>query len=327
MKNKLVSVIVPLCNAAPYIKETLSSILVQTYYDIEIIVIDDHSIDDSFQIVDEIKSDKIRLLKNKGKGASSARNTGINLAQGDYIQFLDADDIICPKKIEKQSLLLAQNDADLSFSLWGTFTSGPENSREKYALHHEYNKTRTGKEMIKSLGEDNWYVPVNSWLIKRDLITKAGFWNTEITNNDDGEFFARVLLWANKVVCENSTQCYYRIHHQTSLSSFNTDQKVFSALKSWILIKKMLIEHHENELLIYPLKGFYVTFMETIKLNRGLSKQVAEQFDFLNKIVKMKSLEKFKLFNFLINVFGLYYGYKIDRSLSKIKSIITFGEK
>ena len=106
MINK-VSVIIPVFNAQEYINETINSVIKQTYEgSIEIIIIDDHSTDNSFQIVREFESDSIIVKKNPKKGACAARNYGFQLSTGDYIQYLDADDLLSKNKIRSQMELL-----------------------------------------------------------------------------------------------------------------------------------------------------------------------------------------------------------------------------
>src|SRR5579875_322194 len=100
--HPLISIIIPLYNAEKYIIETIDSALQQSYKNIEIIIIDDGSTDSSFNVAETYKSDNIIVVKQENKGASAARNHGLKLAKGEYIQFLDADDILDVNKIEYQ---------------------------------------------------------------------------------------------------------------------------------------------------------------------------------------------------------------------------------
>ena len=104
MTRGLVSVIIPAFNAAEYIRQTLHSVLAQTYQSLEVIVVDDGSEDDTDAIVEEfVKKDaRVQLVKQCNAGVGAARNTGIRMARGEYIAPLDADDIWFPEKLEKQ---------------------------------------------------------------------------------------------------------------------------------------------------------------------------------------------------------------------------------
>ena len=101
-KNPLVSIIIPTYNAEKYIKTAINSALRQTYQNIEIIVIDDGSIDRTKNIVQSIQDPRLNYFYQKNQGQSAARNTGIKIAKGEYIALLDADDLFLPEKIEKQ---------------------------------------------------------------------------------------------------------------------------------------------------------------------------------------------------------------------------------
>ena len=99
---KKVSVIIPLYNTEKHIKDCIVSVLSQTYQNIEIIVIDDGSTDSSLDIANKYKSNTVKIISQTNKGAAAARNAGLQIATGEYIQFLDADDILEKQKIEIQ---------------------------------------------------------------------------------------------------------------------------------------------------------------------------------------------------------------------------------
>ncbi len=104
-KFPLVSVCIPVYNSQRWIKQTVESALNQTYDNIEIIMVDDGSTDKSWQILEEFKNffpDKIKIFKQENKGACAARNKALRESKGDYIQWLDADDLLEKDKIEKQ---------------------------------------------------------------------------------------------------------------------------------------------------------------------------------------------------------------------------------
>ena len=105
----LVSIIIPCYNAERWVAEAVQSCLEQTYAPIEIIVIDDGSTDGSLQVLAGF-GDKIKLESGPNRGGNRARNRGIELSAGDYIQFLDADDKLMPTKLEHQVNLILQND-------------------------------------------------------------------------------------------------------------------------------------------------------------------------------------------------------------------------
>jgi teichuronic acid biosynthesis glycosyltransferase TuaG len=119
MNKPLVSIITPVYNAEKFIKETIYSVLNQTYSNWEMILINDKSPDSSKEIILSFaeEDNRIRLIDlPENSGAAIARNTGINMAQGEYIAFLDSDDLWHPQKLEKQIEYMIENDYAFSFT-------------------------------------------------------------------------------------------------------------------------------------------------------------------------------------------------------------------
>ncbi|MGB6300512.1 MAG: glycosyltransferase family 2 protein [Rivularia sp. (in: cyanobacteria)] len=115
--SKKVSVIIPLYNAEKYIGITLQSILSQTYDNLEIIIVDDESTDNSVKICEQFADSRIKIVHQKNRGLSGSRNTGIHHASGDYIAFMDTDDIWLPEKLAKHIAHLESHpDVGVSFS-------------------------------------------------------------------------------------------------------------------------------------------------------------------------------------------------------------------
>ena len=119
MKDNLVSVIIPTYNSEKYIEETLNSVLNQTYREFEIIIIDDCSKDNTFEIVKEYEkkySNIVCLKQEQNKGVAEARNRGIKKSRGRYIAFLDSDDLWYEKKLEKQLKLMKEKRVFFSYT-------------------------------------------------------------------------------------------------------------------------------------------------------------------------------------------------------------------
>lgn len=115
--SELISIIVPVYNAASVITDTILSVKSQTYSDWELILVDDSSTDDSVYMMKKYESEKIRIIASKGKkSAADARNTGLLEAKGRYICFLDADDLWDPAKLQKQIDYMNEKDAGFSFT-------------------------------------------------------------------------------------------------------------------------------------------------------------------------------------------------------------------
>jgi glycosyltransferase involved in cell wall biosynthesis len=119
MKNNLVSIVTPNYNCVQFIRQTIESVLAQTYTNWEMLIIDDCSTDGSYEIaLDYAKKDsRIKVYRmTKNNGAALCRNKAIELSQGDYLAFLDSDDIWIPEKLEKQLQFMIENGCDFSFT-------------------------------------------------------------------------------------------------------------------------------------------------------------------------------------------------------------------
>jgi glycosyltransferase involved in cell wall biosynthesis len=129
----MVSIIIPVYNAEKFIAETISSVINQEYKNWELIIIDDGSTDNSLEIIKEFveKDERITCLRQTNSGVSSARNRGINIAKGDYISFLDADDCWKNDNIQKRLVVLEDNNVDWIF---GSLDLIDENSNSLHQI-------------------------------------------------------------------------------------------------------------------------------------------------------------------------------------------------
>ena len=126
-----VSVIIPAYNASEYLSQTLESVLVQTYSDFEIILVDDGSTDETDQVIAKYSS-HLNLIQQENKGLSAARNAGLNMAIGEYLVFLDADDLLTPRKLAIQAAFLDQNPGiGIVYSDGFLFTNKPNGEEER----------------------------------------------------------------------------------------------------------------------------------------------------------------------------------------------------
>ncbi len=234
----LVSIIIPVYNAEAFLAETIESTLKQTYQNIEIIIVDDGSKDSSYEVAKQYESDQTTVVKQVNKGASAARNHGITLAKGEFIQFLDADDFLHPQKIEHQiNTLQHYSDLHLIGGTWQRFVKSLSNLYGEVAP-----KTQ---EEVQPFDKVTWLIdrPMmipNTWLVSKKLISLAGLWDEEITLNDDGEFFYRVIAVSAGVVIDRKAATYYRSFNSASLSSRGGRKAMLSWIKSVQSYKKTL---------------------------------------------------------------------------------------
>lgn len=213
--NPLVSVIIPVYNAAIYLGTCVESVIAQTWKNIEIIIVDDGSEDGSLQVARSYPANNIKVISQKNAGASAARNTGLKAAKGDYIQFLDADDLISPDKIEEQVHILNGSVSHLGLCNTQYFYDGEEhiryNPRETWYYEDHSNPVDFLVKLytIDAPGFGGMIQP-NAWLTPRALIEKAGPWYELRSPDDDGELFCRVILASDGIRYSSKGMNYYR---------------------------------------------------------------------------------------------------------------------
>lgn len=243
MREK-VSILIPAFNAEKWIKETIISAIGQAWPDCEIIIVDDGSTDSTYEIARAYQSKNLKVVKQENMGASAARNKALSLAQGDYIQWLDADDILAPDKISNQinHINTSMNPLTLLSSSYGTFFYRSPRARFK-ATNLWQDLTPVEWLMIRFM-EKVWMSPA-VWLVSRGLTEKSGPWDERLSFNDDGEYFSRVVAASEMVSFVPEAKSYYRQVNIKSLSNTRSHK----ACESLFLSLKLSIEsllHLEN---------------------------------------------------------------------------------
>jgi len=223
--SKLVSIIIPLFNKEKYISKTIESALSQDYQNIEITVVDDGSTDQSLEIVQRYK-DKIQIYTQVNQGAPRARNFGFSKSKGDYIQFLDADDILGTNKISSQVKLLSGERLAIATCPWA---HDNEAFQSRKSIYRNFECSAGLLHAIWSSGE--FFNPA-SWLLPREIVEKAGPWDEELLVDQDGEYFARVLLQGCKVLFAKESRCTYTKPSAENVSNLNSIEKKKSLVLS-----------------------------------------------------------------------------------------------
>jgi glycosyltransferase involved in cell wall biosynthesis len=221
----LVSILIPAYNAEKWISDTLKSALSQTYPHCEIVVVDDGSTDGTFRVVRQFEANGVRVVTQENQGAAATRNAAYKLCTGDYIQWLDADDLLSANKIEKQIEVVEQleDKRTLLSCGWGSFLYRYYRTQfVPTALWCDLTKTEW---LVRKMSQ-NLHMQTGTWLVSRELTEAAGPWNTNLLGDDDGEYFCRVLLASNGVRFVPEARVYYRAAGAGSLSHIgNSDRK------------------------------------------------------------------------------------------------------
>jgi glycosyltransferase involved in cell wall biosynthesis len=226
----LISVIIPNYNGEKWLSKTIDSCLQQNEYLHEIIIIDDHSTDNSWNVLSQYQSeypDIIKTVKNKFKGGNHARNYGFELSGGEFIQWLDADDQLLPGKFAEQLGIFGKHaDADIVYSDWqlDVYTRSGDLKSTEYKVQQQH------EDFLLQLLIDNWSPPHN-YLVRRHFAEKLqqiNAWNPETPVFQDREYFTLAAIRGGKFQYGPGLFCVY--NRWSSLSVSQNKGKRNSAL-------------------------------------------------------------------------------------------------
>lgn len=219
--NELISVIIPLYNKEKWIKKTLESVINQSFKNIEILIIDDGSTDDSLKKVKEIHDNRITIFTKKNGGVSSARNLGISKARSKFVAFLDGDDIWDNKHLEilingfnlnSNALLVCSNYKEIS-----SYKQIKYNSIE-LPLDIKYTKLNS---YIEDLAKSNFSITSSSVLIKLNYILENNLtFDTELTIGEDINFWLKLNQYGS-FIKSDFISMYYLRNDQLSIMNNN----------------------------------------------------------------------------------------------------------
>ena len=237
--NPLVSILIPAHNVENWIADTIRSAIAQTWPRKEIIIVDDGSSDRTAEVARQFASKEVVVVPTENQGAAAARNHALRFCQGDYIQWLDADDILAPDKIELQLKALREIDGKrtLLSSAWANFSY--RTSRAHFAPTSLWQDLSPIEWLVKKMGE-NLYMQTATWLTSRELTQAAGPWDTRLMSDDDVEYFCRVLLASERTRFVPEAKVFYRITPSSRLSYVGISDKKKDAL---VLSLKLQIQH------------------------------------------------------------------------------------
>lgn len=330
MPQPLVSIIIPVYNSAKYLAETIQSALNQTWADIELIVINNGSTDNSLSIAESFESEKIKIFSQVNKGASNARNRGLQEATGDYIQFLDSDDLLSPDKIEKQMAQLSGNVGLLSICPTIHFNNNDaliDKLPNAFESTYYYDTNEPFEFLLKLYGAENnrgGMIPIHSWLSPANLVPKAGYWDESLSINDDGEFFCRVVLASRGIVVANDTFCYYRKHTESlSLSAGRGVKALESEYKAISLINSHLNNFkHDNRIELATARGLMSLLLKTYPEYKQLSATITGRL----KQLKVKP-QPLPIGGWAIETIKNTLGWKAARTLQYYRQKGLFNSK
>lgn len=262
-KDVLVSIIIPCYNTELYIKDTIDSIINQSVENIEIIVVNDGSTDKSVQIIESIEDSRIKIINQKNKGVSVARNNGFNVSKGDFVIFFDADDIMSDGFIEKRIQILKSNlDLDfvcskiIMFKNFGEFISedleGPVINIEEKIL----------------MFQKNIHTCPSNYMYRKKSLKKYNLLYNPVLSSPADRFFLLEVAKARLrgVLLDNGGELFYRIndksmsHHLTENLVMNTELYYSELIRCNIIPSKL-----RSKTLA---KGYYIISGSNFKIKR-----------------------------------------------------------
>lgn len=322
MREIKVSIIIPVYNVERYLNQCLDSVVNQTLKEMEIIVINDGSTDNSLEIIKKYQNlyDLITVIDKKNEGVSIARNLGLEIAKGEYIYFLDSDDYIELNMLEKMYHIAKREDADIVQCGIEIFENNTENKISLYYGQEENLTILSKEEAVKKYLR--YQIPgysVNK-IVKRNLIEDLNIRFPRISCFEDMLPTLQIFIGANKVVLLREALYHYR---QTpgSLSKTIDEKKVLmyiNEVKSCLdLVYKELEElEFTNEIQCFKVINYLNAINWYIKCfecdRKKIKKNYQEYFEKLQidyhtmKVLKLKELKRNYKIIFILEKLNLY---------------------
>ena len=241
----LVSILIPAYNAEEWIAETIQSAIAQTWQRKEILIVDDGSTDRTAEVAERFQSTDVKVVRKDNEGAAATRNCALQLSQGHYIQWLDADDLLAPDKIQLQMDALAgSGDTGLLLSSeWASFSHRKEHGR---FVGGSLWQNLPPVEWLVTRMRDNQYMQTATWLTSRELAEAAGPWDTSLLSDDDVEYFCRVILASKGTRFVSGAKVFYRIGPLSRLSYIGPSDRKKDALLMSMKSQIQQVRSHED---------------------------------------------------------------------------------
>lgn len=225
----LISIIIPVYNADLYLKESIESILAQTFRNIEIIIIDDCSTDNSFEIAKSYESDIVKVFKmSKNSGQSAASNYGIIKSKGSFIKLFDADDLMNKEHLYVQYVAIKDRPLHIAAGQIKRFFNNDLHTALHEPLANWCNLPPLEWLLIDE-GKGLGMMQCGMFLIPREILVQSGYWDPGISMINDLEFFPRLLFLSEKIIFTEDAIVFYRSGNKGSLSNYLSNKSLKSA--------------------------------------------------------------------------------------------------
>jgi glycosyltransferase involved in cell wall biosynthesis len=223
-----VSVIIPTYNRAELVADTINCILGQTVEPLEIIVVDDGSTDASRDVIASY-GERAKLITQHNQGPGTARNAGFKASSGEYIWFMDSDDLASANKIETQYLALSKSDYDFAYCPW--IRCRISEGRMQFCSEVLQSEALPDDKPMLEWFLSGWSLVFQNCLFKRSLIERAGPYRTDLMPSEDSELFIRILLTGAKALFTPECMVFYREHTINKITGSGTSSQ--SRMEDW----------------------------------------------------------------------------------------------
>lgn len=318
MEKDLISIVIPVYNVERYLKKCINSIVNQSYKNIEIILVDDGSTDNSSEICDEYikKDDRIKVIHKENGGLSDARNKGIDMAKGKYITFVDSDDYVENLYIEKLYEAICKQNAVVAICAIYKIN---ENEQIISKIGYQENLVKSGKETLKDLYQGHSLENIVAWNKMYD-ITLFGELRYPFGKLHEDEFTTyKILYTADKVAIIADPLYYYR-QSESSIMGRKFNIKRLDVLDAFEERSEFFKERNEIELYDLSLKTMsysicknYVKVKLNVEDNEVILKSLIKRYrNNYKKIWKAENIDiKTKIKMLLFYLFpNLYFTMK-----------------
>jgi glycosyltransferase involved in cell wall biosynthesis len=291
------SIVIPLYNKEFSIKETIQSIISQSYADYEIIVVDDGSTDRSTDIIKEFSDHRIRIISRENGGVSAARNTGIKTARYDYIAFIDADDVWLPRYLTEMDKLIDENPDCIVFS--SEYYLEKNNKLE--LSHGRSLPISTGQVQDFFAIQKRYFKPIiwtSATIVKKEALLSVGMFDEKLWLGEDLDLWYRLTLYGNLAFLNHPLSIYKDFRKQSSLTNFKltVENNILFNLDKYIEIEKANInlKRYLDKYRLKGLKQFYVSKeIETHKIQKVLGEVAPHSFTLKYKMLYLALPRKY----------------------------------
>ncbi|MFD3155951.1 glycosyltransferase family 2 protein [Haloimpatiens sp. FM7330] len=233
----MISIIIPVFNAEKYLKRCLESVISQSYTEIEVILVDDGSSDRSKLICEEYrrKDSRIKTIFNSNAGPGFSRNYGLEMAMGDYIYFMDADDELLPEALQENYRIAVEKNLDVIIFAYSiiNYVNGHPKTENICSYKNTYVTTNDEiKLMFWNLFKDGLIAPVWNKFYKKDFIIKNGIRFTDLRKGQDAVFNFEILKYVNSMYINENVYYKYHFYNSNNITSRYTPM-LFSIFTSY----------------------------------------------------------------------------------------------